>query len=156
MIRWIADDKNCEPRKKTSVKSVVRKSQVTGDVCPENIHLRSLLMARPNTHTHTHPDTPSLPRFMTLSTWWPNVRVHEGIYVFEGTSTDEYRRYNSKLSSNIKHLSNWCGQEVEGGGMSRRRDVWGRARAADIRVPRWPPWNGVTSACRDIMFEFGP
>lgn len=57
MIRWIADDKNCEPRKKTSVKSVVRKSQVTGDVCPENIHLRSLLMARSNTHTHTHTQT---------------------------------------------------------------------------------------------------
>lgn len=63
MIRWIADDKNCEPRKKTSLKSVVRKSQVTGDVCPENIHPRSLLIARSNTRTHTYH---SLPRFMTL------------------------------------------------------------------------------------------
>lgn len=122
MIRWIADDKNCEPRKKTSLKSVVRKSQVTGDVCPENIHPRSLLIARSNTHTHTY--SHSLPRFMTLSMTGGRCSVeHSRRYVrVEGISMDEYRRCNSKLSSNIKHLSNWCGQE----GASQRRDVWGR------------------------------
>lgn len=114
MIRWIVDDKNCEPRKKTSLKSVVRKSQVTGDVCPENIHPRSLLIARSNTHTHTIPPKVHDP----FHRWWP---VFDRTFVFtyvrvEGISTDEYRRYNSKLSSNIKHLSNWCGQEMEGGG----------------------------------------
>lgn len=121
MIRWIADDKNCEPRKKTSLKSVVRKSQVTGDVCPENIHPRSLLIARSNIHTYTHiPFPPKVhdpfhDRWPVFSRTFTYVRV-------EGISTDEYRRCNSKLSSNIKHLSNWCGQE----GASQRRDVWGR------------------------------
>lgn len=158
MIRWIAEDKNCEPRKKTGLKSVVRKSQVTGDVCPENIHPRSLLIARSNTHTHTHaiPSQGSWP--FPWPVWCSVERSCSRMYESKAYPTDEYRRCNSKLSSNIKHLSNWCGQEGEG--VSQRRDVWGRPmyefHAGPTLPPPLPPWNGVTSACRDIMFEFGP
>lgn len=148
MIRWIADDKNCEPRKKTSLKSVVRKSQVTGDVCPENIHPRSLLIARSNIHTHTYH---SLPRFMTLSMTGGRCSVERS------------RMYESKAyprtsivgaTQNFQVILNIC----QTGAAKRGEPTAGCLRAADVRVPRWPhpPWNGVTSACRDIMFEFGP